>query len=211
MSQRITPTIQTELRNPHLRKVEFVRIDFPSGVVRAHSRIGDLQWTHPVHGAETYTGVGDVGAVSALDEKQGFEDQPATTNLTGLNPTLLTSIMTEDYHGRPFELWMGFLTETGALIEPLFLRRDDEIDKADVERGKEFAGIQITSRSFFLGKEASKLTFDDATHQAENPGDLFFQYQAQVQDVNLRWGDRSFVPPFRPPRPNISLPFDFGF
>ena len=66
MSQRITPTIQTELRNPHLRKVEFVRIDFPSGVVRAHSRIGDLQWTHPVHGAETYTGVGDVGAVSAF-------------------------------------------------------------------------------------------------------------------------------------------------
>ena len=44
-----------------LRPIIFARLDFASGVQRFHTEIGPKQATHPIHGSESYTGLGDFG------------------------------------------------------------------------------------------------------------------------------------------------------
>lgn len=208
--RNISASIQAALQsNQHVSSVQFVRLDFPSGVIRGHTRIGPITWTHPVYGSETYTGVGDFGKISGeLDEGLQNRSYPVRFFLSGVDSTLLSAVLTDNTHRQEAQVWQGLLAESGALIDTPTLLWSGFFDKADIEKGGGLGKIACTcvGRND-TGRESSGVRYTDEQQQLEQPGDLGFEYLYQLQDISLRWGDKRATPPIRPDFNLDDIPF----
>ena len=174
----------------HVKLIVFARLDFPSGVKRFHTEIGPRTATHPVYGAESYIGVGDFGGIEG-EVTETLSGAPATLGLvlTGLDTTLINTALTEDYFRRSAELMLGLEDSTGNLVDDPVVLFSGYMDKIDIAMNPGESGIRLSleSRATNLLRSSDwRVTDEDL--QAENPGDLLFEYVYQMADLVLRWG-----------------------
>ncbi len=178
----------------HVSYVLFLRLDFPSGVLRLHTHIGPITWTHPVNGSEQYDGVGDFGGIEG-DLTEGLQNRvfPVKFSVSGVDSTLLSTVLTDNTNRQSAELWLGLFDETHSLVDTPTNLWTGFFDKADISKGDGLGAIQCTCVSRAdVGREGSDVRYTDEQQQLEQPGDLGFQYLHEMQDVELRWADSKF-------------------
>ena len=81
---------------------------------RFHTEIGAKTATHPIHGAESYLGIGGFGGIGG-EVKETTSGAPLglQLRLTGLDATLINMALTDDYFRREAEIMLGLEDETG--------------------------------------------------------------------------------------------------
>ncbi len=176
----------------HVKIILFARLDFSSGVKRFHTEIGPKTATHPIHGAESYLGVGDFGGITT-SVKESTQGAPIGMSLTlsGVGSLINTSF-TDDYFRRDAEIMLGLENESGALIDDPEILFSGFMDKIDVVLGPRNAVITLSLESRgtnFLS--ASDWRFTDEEKQREHSGDLFAEYIYRMADLTLRWGQQN--------------------
>lgn len=173
-----------------VRPILFARLDFASGVKRLHTEIGPRTATHPIYGAEVYTGIGDLGGITEpITESVSAAPYAVKLALTGVNATLLNDALTDDYHRREAELMFGFDDENGDLLDDPVIVWSGFMDKVDISLAAGRADLTLTceSRATIL-QGSSGLLFNDEQKQASNPGDLVAEYVYRMVDLVLTWG-----------------------
>lgn len=174
-----------------VRPILFVRLDFDSGAQRYHTEIGPRTAVHPIHGSESYTGLGDFGGITAsIVESIDNAPNPIKLGLSGVNATRVTTMLdNDDYHRREVDLMFGFDDENGDLIDDPVDCWDGYMDKPEIVIGKQRADIQLTceSRASILQGD-SDLRFTDEQLQADYAGDLAGEYFFRMLDIILRIG-----------------------
>ncbi len=173
--------------------VLYLRLDFASGVKRYHTEIGPETVTHPVYGAETYTGIGDFGGlVSDITESVDGNPERLQLGLTGVKSSLITDVLTDDYVDREIELMIEWRdTDDEAVDDPTILF-SGYMDNVDIVLGPQLGMMTLSAESrgsLFLS--ASDLRFTDEDKQAESSGDLFSEYLYRMSDLVLKWGSRN--------------------
>lgn len=193
MSRTLTSAFDTALDEPVLRLAYLCYLDFPSGEVRAWSGIGDLSWD-----SETWTGVGNLGGISAVEEASGTEAPGVTVELSGIPSELLTLGLIAGYQGRAARIWLAQFDSAGALIADPTLIFGGRMDVAEIIDGDQTGVIRISCETHSINLRRSRvLRYTHAEQTRLFAGDLGLEYVASLQDKPINWGV---------PAPRVSAP-----
>lgn len=187
----ISSANETALNQPVVRIVVYARLAFASGVQRFHTEIGPKTATHPVFGSETYLGLGDFGGISN-DVVESITGAPRALKLalTGVDSSLLSTAMTDDYFRRDVDIMIGIEDAAGDPIDDPEVLFSGFMDKVDITLGEQLSAMEMTCES-----RATKLLttpdwrYTDEDKQIEVPGDLAAEYIYKMPelDTSVSW------------------------
>ncbi len=198
----INATNESELLKKLVKLVYFARLDFSSGVQRVHTEIGPITATHPVHGSEVYTGIGDFGGIDGeVVESVTGAPQALKLSLTGIKSSWINRSLTDDYYRRDAEIMLGLEDESGSLVANPEILFSGFMDKVDVVLSEGMGAMSLICESRGTNlQRAPDNRFTDEDKQAEMLGltspettDLLAEYVYRMADLKLFWGDREFT------------------
>lgn len=165
------------------RPVILVRLDFLSGTVRATSAPFDV-----THDGETYTGVGNLGAMSAVPEGAELQSYAVELTLSGIPPELVSMALADKYQGREARLYLALLDEEYRVTgTPLLIFRG-QMDTLDIELGKT-ATLTLTVQSRMADWERPRLRrYTHEDQRALYPEDKGFEFVGQMAEKTIYWG-----------------------
>jgi hypothetical protein len=183
-------TNQTAGDAAHVEPVMFVTLEFPSGVLRMHTRTGTIAW-----GGNDYLGVGKLGNIEAIQEDPQLRPSSVRLVLSGVDSALMSSAITEDYHGRPVVIYHGFMdTTTLALVaNPETIFRGI-MDYMTCDLGRNSGSIVVQCESeMALWARTRELSYTHESQQLVYPGDRFFDQVPFMQSKQIDWTKKGGV------------------
>lgn len=161
----------------------FVDMAWPDGNVRLHNGVGTITF-----GGNSYTGVGDLGTVEAVEETIDLQSRDINLILSGINDDVITDVLEDAYWGKDVDIYLGFFNRNGELLADPDNIFSGFMDKVDLVSGaEEIVKLTCTSRAEILSRR-NGARFTDEEQQANYTGDVFFEYLAQMQEKTVIWG-----------------------
>lgn len=186
MTRGLSGAQATAVAAPELYAAVLVELDFAPEPMRLWAGIGDFVW-----GNRTFTGAGVLLGVGAPEERAEVSASGLTLSLSGIPTEVIGHALSVTWQGRAARIWIGLLTEAGALIgEPVQVLAG-RMDVLTWEEGED-ATVSLTVESRLVDLERPRARrYTDRDQQAEYPGDRAFEYVASLQERELRWGQNS--------------------
>jgi len=185
MARDLTAAVATEAQATDVRVEALAHFQFDSGSLRLWTGLGDLSWS-----GDTYTGAGDLGAISPVEEAAAVKTSDLTFSLSGLPASLVTTALSEHYQGRVAEMWVGFFDDAWALIDDPVQLFAGRVDVMSVVDNGDTASISVTATNRLkdLDRPNNPRFYTLADQQQDFPGDLGFQYVPEMQNAVIVWG-----------------------
>lgn len=164
----------------------FAEFQFASGTVRVWSGIGAKVW-----GAQTWSGAGDFGGITPVDESTEVQAAGLAFKLSGIPSSTLSLALGDNYRGRPCKLWLAVLDAADAVVDAyqVFAGR---MDVMKIDDGGDTATINVQAENRLVDlTRARSLRYTDAEQKRLFAGDLGLEYVAKLAEKPLYWG----VPP----------------
>ena len=161
--------------------------DFSGGDVDVWTGIGSLSY-----GGITYSGVGNLGGMSAIDESEETRANGVMFNLSGIPSAMVSSILSENYRNRACTVSLALfssLTAAAPITDPavMFVGR---MDQATLQDDGETAQINIAAESRLIDLQRARVRryTDEDQRSGSFTADLGLQYVAGLQDKEIMWG-----------------------
>jgi hypothetical protein len=168
-----------------VRPAFFVSIAFATETVYAWTGAGSF--ANPYDG-NTYTGVGNFGTVSSIQEGSDVTAQGITLKLSGIPSDLLDDSLSNVQFGQLAKVQLGFLNTSGALVGapiPAFIGL---VDQPVIDISTETVTITISVESRFADMQRApggRLT--DQDQRSRYPNDSSLKWVAYIQNMHLGW------------------------
>jgi len=161
----------------------FAKLAFPSGTVTLHNGVGTYSF-----GGDDYLGVGSFGSIDAVEDTLELKSNPVNLTLSPITPEIIDAVKTDDVFGRDADIFLGALNEHGELQGTPDNWYSGHMETVELSLGRvDGVKIRLQSRASRLRLRNNKrYTLED--HQADFPGDLFFEFLAFVMEAEVRWG-----------------------
>lgn len=190
MTQLFTDTILDELDKDNPRLVMAVEILYSSVPVRAHSGVG----TYVIDG-QSYTGVGQLGGISAIPQTSKTSPSNVELTMSGLDPTLVAQTLNERSQGSKAKIMLCSVgeDETVTSASVVFAGR---VSTQQYTYGKKMSvSVKLVDR-FADWERAGTKRFDYESHLARFSGDHIFKYLSQMASLPIYWGSKKDAPSF---------------
>ncbi len=173
----ISSQLLTVFQSTDFEPVLLFKFEFDSGDLRLWNGYRDLTFA-----SEVYTGSGLLLAVSRIEESQNLKASNLILTLSGINPSIVSIALTEDYQGRPFTLWLGALDINGVLVpEPLLVFKG-EMDVMTLADDAETATVElVVENDLIILQRKKERRFNDEDQEIDFPGDRFFEFVPSIQ------------------------------
>lgn len=168
-----------------IRGAWLLDLKFDSGHVRVNDSGADLSF-----GGNTFSGIGAMGTFDAIEESVEFVARGVRFELTGVDPGLIATTMTEIYQGRPALLYCGMLDENHSFVDTPELFWSGYMDTMEIAREKLECRI-ILQCEHRLRNAPPNSRFSDADQKARSSGDRFFDKLSFVAGYRNSWGGKS--------------------
>ena len=86
--------------------VQFIRLGFGSGAVYLTTAAQDITWN-----SVTWTAIGGLLDVGNVTESPDDQSTRYTMRLSGVNQTILSILLQDQFIGRPVEIWFGWIAQ----------------------------------------------------------------------------------------------------
>ena len=167
-----------------IRPALLVEANFTSGALNVWSGRGELTWD-----SKTWSGVGQLGSVSTVEEGSTVEARGVTLTMSGIDATLLTGIMTEFQVGLPATVWLALFDASNAIIANPVIAFRGRMDQPTIDVGGDTATISIACESRLLDMNNSvERRYTNEDQQRDYPGDRGFEFVNSIQEVTIYWG-----------------------
>jgi hypothetical protein len=184
MSRDLTPLMQAEALKSTLYPIAFFEGEYDSGPLRLWTGIGLIAWD-----SKEWIGAGNLLGLSEITESQELKAIGATATLSGLNDSIISVALQEDYQGRACRVWLGAMDENGLVIADPYLIFGGQADVMQIEDGGPRSSISMSAESRLIDLErARQHRYEHEAQQVFYPGDLGLQYVPSVQDTVIMWG-----------------------
>lgn len=164
--------------------VFLVSIAFSNETIYAWSGVGNLSWN-----GNTYTGVGQFGSVSAIQESSNVTAQGITLMLSGIPANLLDDSLGNLQFGQLAQVYLGFWSiPNGALIGspiPAFVGLVDQ-PQIDIDTKTVTISISVESRLADM-QRAPGGRYTDQDQRSRYPNDGSLKWVQYIQDIHLPW------------------------
>jgi len=186
VSRGFPSNVAAALATQHVSLVTFVKLAFPSGTVYVHNSIGTYTF-----GGNDYLGVGNLGAISPFEEGADVSPYQITLSLSGLDSTIASAALNEDYYKHPVTVLLGVLNASDVLLADPTVIFEGFMDQMNVSIGADGGDeITLTAESELARfDKASNLKYTTTQLQSDFSGDLAFEFMPDIEGAKIRWGD----------------------
>lgn len=210
MARDMTGQMLAAIQDAVVRPVGFFEGEFATGFVRFWSGYGEIQWD-----GKTWTGSGNFGGVSSIDETADVRATGFKVTLSGIPASMISAALGEARQGKVGRIFIGAFTEgMGALLlesgdyllledggklllegQPLtlipepILAAEGRLDVPEILEGAETSTIGISYEGRLVSlKRPRERRYTDEDQRNEYPGDLGFEYVDSIQEWSGVWG-----------------------
>jgi len=178
MSAAMEAALEADIVYP----VYFFEIGFAADTLRLWTGFGDFTWD-----AKTWSGVGWILGMSETEETAETRATSFTIG-TPANAALISACLGNFRKNRPVTIWQGLKDATGALLADPIVIASGLTDLSEIDTDPAAPKIRISCETRIADLERARVRrYTHEDHQIDHPGDMFFQYAAQV-DAVLTWG-----------------------
>ena len=164
-----------------------VKAEFDTDDIRIWSGIDDITIN-----SETYTGAGSLLNISNVEESLELKSSGLAVALSGMDSTVVSYALTENYQNRPITLYLGYVmggTNEVAGTLTLFKGRMTSLVINDTPQGSTVS-IDAESRLVDLDRP-SNFRYTKESQNFLHDGDTGFNRVASLQDKQINWGKTS--------------------
>lgn len=187
MSRDITSAMGTALSSQLCKPAIIVKLDFASGAVRVHSGVGNLTFA-----AETYTGLGLLGAIADIEETTDGSSNTCDLSLQA-DSSFIALALGEigGARGRPGKVWFGLYdTTSGLLISDPVLRYSGVIDNVTSEENGQAGKLTVSLVDETGDQERARVRYYNEEDQKRiDPTDTSMRYVADLPNKPINWGN----------------------
>lgn len=179
-----TPEFIAAVESGIVRPAIFVEVHFISGPVYVWTGAGSISW-----GGKTWAGVGQFGSISTIEEGATVNARGITLALSGVDPTLLSDVLTDYRQGLPAIIYFGVREEDGTLIPNPITSWAGRTDQPTITVDGDSATISITCENRLVVMNNSvERRYTDADQKRDYPDDRGFEFVNAIQNVTIYWG-----------------------
>ena len=188
MSRTLTSGMTTVTTADVVRPAYFVRMVFDSGespnVLNLWNGVGDLAF-----GGNTYTGVGDLLAISQITETADIQATGINVSLTGVKSSFIVIAKDHDYQGRALTVSLGAFDASGSLIADPVIVFSGFMDTMTISENGAYSTISISVENKLIAFERSKVRRYTAEDQKiDHPTDKGFEFVTAIVQKDIIWG-----------------------
>ena len=183
MSRTVPAALLTALDGDEIEVFYAVDLAFDSGNIRLWTGYGDKTIN-----SQTYTGSGSLLTIDGLEEVSDLSARGTTLTLSGLDTTIVTYALTEEYQGRLVTIYWGVGTNTVEVFSGY-------MDKMTIQDAGDSAAISLTVESRLIALERPNVRrYTRESHAAVRTAkgltgsDTFFDWTTQLQERQIVWG-----------------------
>ena len=180
-----TAANETEAAKEGVYILVAVDYDFPSGHARVWSGLGDI-----VIDSHTYTGVGDLGRISASQERAGLTLERKTYQLSGVDVSLISESDLNDSFGRSVTEYFAFISPvTWGLVGTPEVNWEGRIDAIRRVDSKDNPIIEVNAEHRTVLLDLTDGWRNTHEHQQQFfSGDTGLEEVAAIQLKEVTWG-----------------------
>ena len=183
MSRTVPAALLTALDGDEIEVFYAVDLDFDSGNLRLWTGYGDKTIN-----SQTYTGTGNLLTIDGLEEASDLSARGTTLTLNGLDTSIVTYALTEEYQGRLVTIYWGVGTNTVEVFSGY-------MDKMTIQDSADSATISLTVESRLIALERPNIRrYTRESHagvrtaKGLSGSDTFFDWVTKLQDKQIVWG-----------------------
>ena len=185
MARDITAGFQTEIEARELNAGILVRLAFDSGDIFIHSGYGSFDWN-----GDTYLGAGHLLAIEAVQESSIIKAIGTTLVLSGVETSLISIALQENYQGRAVWIWFAVQDGDRALIADPYLIFKGEADLMRIQVEEETAQIGVTVENELIDLfKARERNYTPEDQKTIYPSDKGLDFIKAIQDSAIVWKD----------------------
>jgi hypothetical protein len=184
MPRPMSSAMLAALQQPVLRCALFAQISFTSATVYVWSGVGTITWN-----GQTWTGLGDLLGVAAVEDGTTVEARGISITLGGLDAALLADCQNEYRLGLPAAVYFGLFDAGSELIATPITSWAGRTDRPEIEVDADKATITINCESRLIDMNAAvdrRVTHQD--QQMNWPGDNGHMFVPGLQELTTFWG-----------------------
>ena len=192
MTRTIATANKNETTAEVFRPVLFLFLDLDGGDVTVNSSDQDIAWDFDGDSSdETFTGVGQFGSVSVINESADMKATGLQAILTGVPTTHISNALSEDYSGRIAKLYIGFLNASRVLVADPMVIFAGRIDAMDIQIGKT-ASVSVSIESKLVDWERARIRrYTNEDQRNLYSTDEFCEFVVQTVEKELVWGQKT--------------------
>ena len=186
MSRTVPAALLTALDSDEIDVFYAVDLAFDSGNIRMWTGYGDKTIN-----SQTYTGTGNLLVIDGLEEASDLSARGTTLTLNGLDSTIVTYALQEEYQGRLVRIYWGVGNNTVEVFSGY-------MDKMTIQDAGETSTISLTVESRLIALERPNIRrYTRESHAAVRTAkglsgtDTFFDWVTKLQDKPVVWGRAS--------------------
>lgn len=184
MSRVLSSNMATEFASDTLSPIILVELDFDTDPVNVWSGINEIDWD-----GITWFGLGDLLGVSFIEETTEVRAIGSTVTLNGLDSSITSVALQEDYQGRSATIWLGALGSNGQVIADPIVIFGGRMDTMAINEGSETVSITINIENRLIDFERSKIRrYTDQDQKIDYPNDKGFEFVSAIRDKEIVWG-----------------------
>lgn len=183
MSRTVPAALLTALDGDEIDVFYAVDLAFDSSNIRLWTGYGDKTIN-----SNTYTGSGNLLTIDGLEEASDLSARGTTLTLNGLDSTIVTYALTEEYQGRLVTIYWGVGNNTVEVFSGY-------MDKMTIQDSADGATIQLTVESRLIVLERPNVRrYTRESHagvrtaKSLSGSDTFFDWVTKLQDKQIVWG-----------------------
>jgi hypothetical protein len=187
MARDLELTLVTALQQAVLRPAILVSIDSSAGIVRVWSGKGTLAW--PASPAVNWTGLGELGGISSIDETRDVQAKGIKLTLSGIPTDMVSLALSDAEPGREVNVYLAMFDASGVIITDPYLAFSGSTDAINLVEGGDTSTIEVSVESELIRLQRaneSRFTHDD--QQIRFSGDLGFEFVEQLQELSIPFG-----------------------
>jgi len=178
-------SLLNSIQDSEVFPIWMVKFGFDSGNLNLWSGLGPITYN-----GDDYTGTGSLGSVEPAEESSDIKATGARFTITGLDSSIISTALTEDYQNRTVTLFYTNLdtnmNQIGTTAITSFVGR---LDTMTIREEGETATISVTAENRLVDFEKpreSRYTRED--QRARYPGDIMFDFGGGQADEDISWG-----------------------
>ncbi len=181
MSRGLVAANRTEVDAVYLQPVLLVKLQFDTPIF-VHSGVGPITF-----GGDTYTGVGDFGAVGAVEESESVGPSPISLTLSGIDAAHITEALDAGNYGDIVTLYEGYRQDDGLLVADPWIVAGGTFEHATISLGENNAITIVIQHDLERLQEKAGDKYTDEDQQQKFAGDQGFKFVAAMVNQKLLW------------------------
>jgi hypothetical protein len=174
------------MQGVHVESFILVEMGFDSGTLYLVGLAFPVTWN-----GNLYAPVMGLGAVQSILETDS-EVQGLTFSLSAVPESAIATVLEEPIQGRPVIVRQVALKPDGSITIDQNVWQG-LLDTMTIDDQGPTSTITVTAEHKLAAwSDANLSRFSDEDQQAKHPGDLFFQYAAQMAEATIVWPNKTF-------------------